>query len=338
MNFTIPSDYNVKTIEKLLEISKKYKNRNIYEVYGNLNGISPISSGRGYLESSNIGIDTLKEYVSFLNEKNIYMNYTINASCTNNIELEPTGQKEIIKIMDLLMKMGVTKYTVASTSLAQFLKYIYKDDINITLSTIANIDSVRRAKFAQTIGVDTIVLGEDETRNFSLIEQIHKEVKCKMEIIVNSMCLWNCIYRQSHYNCLAHCSNSKSSKVTFFTNQCSMINKCNMEESIKTPWIRPEDMALYEDKGVDLFKFIGREIVKEADWAKMFEIYCLGEYDGNLLELLNAFSGTSELYIDNKSLDGFINYFVNNQFRCKEICGTDRCSYCKFYFEKAKRR
>lgn len=54
------------------------------------------------------------------------------------------SQRKIIRKIDKLIDMGVTKFTVASLTLLHFLHLVYKDNIKLTLSTIANINSVAR--------------------------------------------------------------------------------------------------------------------------------------------------------------------------------------------------
>lgn len=340
MDFTLPSDFNIKTIKKLWSIKKKYSNANIVEVYGNLLNYMSIGSGRGYLpvKNMNVNLEKLHEYVLFINELGIKFNYTINASCTSNVELNKNSQRDIIKHIDKLLNIGVKNYTVASVSLLRFLHYIYKEDINITLSTISNVNSTCRAISAEKLGANTIVIGEDETRNIELIRNIRSVTKCRLEIIVNSMCTWNCIYRNSHYNCLAHMQKEDGLDVQFFTNQCEDFRHKNPVEEIKTPWIRPEDLSKYEQIGVNLFKIIGREIMDIADWPKMMDVYFKGEFDGNLLELNHGFSGTAERQLDNRSLDGFIDYFFNSSYQCFRMCDTGKCNYCNKYLEKAYRQ
>lgn len=335
MNFTLPCDYKIETLDKLFCTSVKYGNR-VVEVYGNLPKFMPIGNGRGYI-ASNEKLKVLEKYVRYAAGKGIEFNYTINASCTENLELISSGQKRIVDGMDRLISMGIKKYTVASIPLVKLLRYIYKDKIKITLSTIANVNSVNKAVQAEKLGVDAIVLGEDETRNIPLIKNIRKSVKCDIEIIVNSMCLWNCLYRQSHYNSLAHMKKEKQTETSFYPNQCYIVKRDNPVERIKSPWIRPEDLSKYNELGIDLFKIIGREISQTADWTRMLEIYCKGDYDGNLSELLYGFSEKGEIYLDNKSFEGFVDYFFNNEYKCFDICGTGKCNYCQEYYENAIR-
>lgn len=99
--------------------------------------------------------------------------------------------------------------------------------------------------------------------------------------------------------------------------------------------IRPEDIGKYDELGIDLFKFIGREIADVADWEKILKAYCNESYDGNLLDLVHGFVGESQLYIDNKSLEGYIEHFFKSPFECYKLCGTGECVYCSRYLQRA---
>ncbi len=55
---------------------------------------------------------------------------------------------------------------------------------------------------------------------------------------------------------------------------------------ISSIWVRPEDLALYEEAGVDRFKISGRN--RPTDWlVRATAAYSSREYHGNLLDLLS---------------------------------------------------
>lgn len=337
MEFAFPSDFKQNTIDKMLDITSKYSDKVVGEVYGNILSEEMIGNGRGYLENTCDSFDRFVEYVQYLNSKNIKFNYTLNASCLSNFDIENKSRLKIIKYIDKLISIGVRSFTISSLPLVQLLKYIYGTDVSITLSTIANINSVHRAIEAERLGVSVLVIGEDETRNIPLLKEIRQAVKCKLEIIVNSMCIWNCIYRQSHYNALAHMTAQNQDALAYFPNQCYKEKKRNPVEYIKMPWIRPEDLKYYVGMGIDIFKIIGRELLDKAKWDKMLEVYCKEKYSGNLLDLNYGFVKKIETYIDNKALNGFGSYFFEKRtFDCYNCGNTlNKCIHCKYYFEKS---
>ncbi len=338
MNFTVPSDFNKDTIRKIVSLSNGYINHKVVEVYGDLPNYMCIGSGRGSIEIGKQikNLEELAEYIKFLNDNGIEFNYTINAACTENLELVGDGQRKIIYEIDQLMDLGIKKFTVASVSLLKLLHFIYKEKIQLTLSAIANVNSVSRAVEAERLGATTIVLGEDMTRNIQRIKEICNHTEVNIEIIVNSMCNFNCIYRKSHYNALSHQHGDKNDDaVAFFTKQCMKKSLEYPVELIKSPWIRPEDLERYHGLGIDIFKIIGREIADSMKLDKMLYYYFEGNFDGNLLELNNGFSMKGRKKILNDRLDGFSNYFFNESFKCLDICNTGKCMHCHKYLKRA---
>ncbi len=64
------------------------------------------------------------------------------------------------------------------------------------------------------------------------------------------------------------------------------------------------------------------------------EAYSKRHYDGNLMLLFNPYVKEDDKaipYLDNKALDGFLNYFIEN--KCADNC--EKCKYCKSIAGKA---
>jgi len=137
---------------------------------------------------------------------------------------------------------------------------------------------------------------------------------------------------------------------------------------IRSAWIRPEDIKIYESFGIDKFTIIDR-IMDTNNIVAIVEAYSKGRYPGNLYDLfinpskslwlkkpnffhklkyffhpftVNLFKILKhrgvikdiEVYIDNAKLDGFINYFFEEDCRyksCKE------CGYCQEIADKVVR-
>lgn len=132
---------------------------------------------------------------------------------------------------------------------------------------------------------------------------------------------------------------------------------------IKSCWIRPEDIIFYEKIGIEHFKLTERNI-PTSELVKRVKVYTNRKYEGNLLDLVqgHGFCNSNEdnnlpnieniqnlncdeiykrlaqirgmgetrkapqhIYIDNKKLDGFIQFFIKN--KCKSDCTN--CNYCR---------
>ena len=108
---------------------------------------------------------------------------------------------------------------------------------------------------------------------------------------------------------------------------------------LKAPWIRPEDLELYEELGYDEFKLAGREM--DSTWTlNVARAYAARRWDGDLNDLVLGFDhldpfGRLPLRIPNRALDGFADYF-----RKKHDCrlGCRDCTYCDDWAVDALRR
>ena len=136
---------------------------------------------------------------------------------------------------------------------------------------------------------------------------------------------------------------------------------------IKARWIRPEDMRVYEEIGFDYFKISGRS--QSTSWLlNAAKAYSSRQYQGNLRDILSIADPTTKyvdllssqaqtssanpspyleflmredfrsflqsqpprVYINNKALDGFIDFFKDKD--C--LSGCSHCNYCRKIADK----
>jgi collagenase-like PrtC family protease len=118
-------------------------------------------------------------------------------------------------------------------------------------------------------------------------------------------------------------------------------------EFIRAPWIRPEDVGAYEEIGIDCFKIAERS--QETSWIlRAANAYASRKYDGDLLDIINFPEGLYRFIlsqqfpqrdlpdrlkpvIDNRKLDGFLEFFRENTCRDRSC---DDCGYCERVAEK----
>lgn len=336
MFFSIPADFKIDTIPKLVSLEAKYPGNKIREVFGNLSG-SKWPSGHGFLQSQQYANDLLelKQYIEQLDAYGIDFNYTFNAACLDNRDILKDGLDEILDYIGELVSAGVKRITLASPALISAVHKRYPE-LLITASAITHVDSVIKSKWLEELGVQTIVFDEDITRNIKRIRSIASCTDMDTEIIVNTKCTFNCLYRNFHYNSVCHNFPCGAHPVFSYGGNCAAIRHNNPVELIKALWIRPEDLSKYENLGVKVFKIIGRERLSDIDLLKMVEAYFSHSYDGNLIDLIFGFATTvKHLYIDNKSLDGFVDKFFKEDIDCLSECTSDQCRHCYEYLEKA---
>jgi hypothetical protein len=100
-------------------------------------------------------------------------------------------------------------------------------------------------------------------------------------------------------NALSHAGQSWNGNRGFFIDwcflQCTEMKLRDPVNYLRSEWIRPEDLHVYEDLGYDLFKIAERDIPTPF-MVKRVRAYAGRRYDGNLLDLIQpyAFHGVKE--------------------------------------------
>lgn len=215
---------------------------------------------------------------------------------------------------------------------------------------------------ADIICVDFVKINRDFKTLKYMVDNLKKS---KVEILMTNSCLKECPLIYTHTTSLAHASNKFNDGKTYedwCLHRCQELELLDLSEYIKSPWVRPEDVKYYEEIGIEHFKITERGFPTD-ELVKRIKAYCNGNYDGNLIDLIQGhgwdkgninnkivdrideLNTRSEIiaeiekirgmgcerkypkhiYIDNKKLDGFIDYFVKGN--CPNNCDT--CNYCK---------
>ena len=253
---------------------------------------------------------------------------------------------ELLEHLEWISSIGVDSVTVTIPYLVELLKRQFPQ-IRIRISTIAHVHNVARARFFESLGADSINLDFHVNRDFRTLEAITKSVKCEVIVLSNNLCLYQCPYEYYHHDGLGHASQSYNPAhgcyIDYCTIRCTLDRLTDMSENIKCRWIRPEDLHLYEEIGIEMFKISGRAMPTERI-LKAATAYSSRHYEGNLHDILNCLvpkigfinagpPGTQshgiapppELHIDNQALDGFIDFFRKQN--CLSECY--HCDYCR---------
>lgn len=333
--YNIAADFKKETIDGYARLNSMYEDSKVIETYGQITVGNICESGRVYNDIPKIDIKVLKEYIVYSRLKGIDFNYCLNGSCMGNKEFTDEGAKSIIKFLHQLYDAGVRRLTVALPSLIELIKSTGLD-FEIKVSIICQINSANKALVYKKIGVDRIVVDESLNRDFESLKRIRNAFGEKVEVIINSLCIKDCTYRMFHYNQTGHDSVDKltSSIITFYNHKCMLRRAEKVENMLKLCWIRPEDIKLYSNIGINYYKIQGRHTAIKGDPVRAVECYFKQSYDGNLIDLLELFNSpyNFKIYIDNKKLDGYINSFFNIPNFCKNDCLN--CKYCELYAKK----
>jgi len=332
----------------------------VVEVYGKLTS-DPVGGGRPSSASPFVSKGRLVAAIRETHGYGLKFNYLFNGGCLGNMEYTRWGQRKIRAFLDWLTKIGVDNITVSIPYLLEVIKKCYPH-FEVTVSNIAEVNSIRRAKQWEELGADAIVLFDvDMNRSFSLIRKIRKDVRCKLKLIANDDTVNSCALYAYHALIDTHASQNHSS--SFLIDSCKITCRLRRLNNpilfIRGGWIRPEDAHYYEEAGIDMLKLVDRTMITEAI-VRIVDAYTKGRHEGNLLDLMahpsvNLLAGRPnilkkikyyfrpfttnifklykakevvndfEAYIDNRSLDGFIEFFLKNN--C-DLMSCEECGYC----------
>ena len=342
IKITLPTTFESSYLEELDKLNTKYSDtkREIREVYGSFQ-TSILGSAR---PSKYLPAPTKKQFKDHIKKAHsfgIKFSYLANAPCLGNIEYSAKGRKEILDFLDGIAEIGIDSIVVTIPLLIEIIRERHPH-IEIVASSLCYISDIRAARRFEEMGVQRIVIDPDVNRNLSLLKRMKNSLKGEIEVIANHTCIISCHLEYYHYNNTGHGSQRGDKKEEMIYNQYSLL-RCTLEklknpgEFLASPWFAPRDIKYLDDAGIDWIKLAGRGSKREELLA-LGEAYLKGKYDGNLLPLLGwphhlAFRKKSsieklealEVYLDEKDLNGFMEFFEKG-FPCEKGC--EECDFC----------
>lgn len=357
MYLAVPHNWQPDLVDSL-------KVNDVMEFYGKLD-VDIIGGGRPSNISPHVSRAFIHREINKIHKRGMVFNYLLNSTCLTNTEVSGSMRKELLCFFDWLESLSVEAVTISMPYLGCFIKKHYPRFL-LNVSTMAQVDSPDKAKFWEDLGADKITLYEvNVNRNFDLITKIRRAVKCKLQLIVNNGCLYNCPFTVYHGLLCSHASERghalRGFAIDFYRVFCSFLRVKNPVNLIRSDWIRPEDVHYYESLGIDSLKIVNRGMSTEAIMS-IVTAYSKRSYEGNLLDLLpspdkninfnrcnpwfllkfflrpqtvnifNLFkmkklysSIRNNIYVDNKKLNGFVLSLQN--IKC-DLMLCDKCQYC----------
>jgi len=341
----------------------------VREVYGKLQE-DPLGGGRSSLILPRVSRRMAARHIRSFRDRGISFNYLLNATCMDNREFTRQGRRQIEDTLAFALDCGADVVTVSIPFLLELTRALHPG-LRVAVSTMTGVDSPEMAAYFQKLGADRITLSvTDVNRDFERLAAIRRQFKGELQVIANLECLRGCPFTRHHGNINSHSSQTGHESGGFVVDvcylSCSTLRLEDPGHFFKAGWIRPEDQHHYAAVGIDSIKLVSRAMASEQI-ARIVSAYTAGRYEGNLLDLFShptnnlAYrnrSRWSELKymlkpsrmnlwrlsrykdvfrwpiptIDNRSLDGFIDFFVQGKCRPSE-CEV-RCRYC---FEVAER-
>lgn len=281
LRFSLAANYDLELIPKLADYP-------VEEVYGKFPA-DGISGGRPSYLATPLSNDDLRRYIETLDRHGMAFNYLLNGSCFANREWTRSWQKRVSTLLGKLGDLGVRRLTVSTPFLLELVKRRFPE-FKVRVGIYAQVDTPRRARFWEDLGADAITLESFSiNRNFSRLADIRQSVRCDLQLIANHVCLVNCPMQSYHQNGFAHASDdSKTLFIDYCLLRCSKQRLADPSQFIKSAWIRPEDLGVYEAMGYTTFKLLERGI-PSSELLRRVKAYAERRFDGNLAELLLSY-------------------------------------------------
>jgi collagenase-like PrtC family protease len=252
-----------------------------------------------------------------------------------------------------LIDLGVDGFVVALPALIEAIRTEWPD-VPISVSTFARIRTVTQAEYFLKLGARTIIL-EEANRDFRLIRGLVR-LGAEVEILVNQSCLPSCPYRGHHLNTSSLASQPEAPCPSFEYPilECGLEYVQDPAKLISGIFVRPEDLAVFEEVGVTRFKVSGRN--RSTGWlVRSARAYAERSYPGNLADILSlvqvkaptaalrrigeapegedarelerAFAPLSDLTIDNRAFPpDFLRHIASVD--CEHTT-CEACGYCR---------
>ncbi len=334
----IPTNWDPVLLDKVKRLKPAY-------MYGSL----PTERGmRTQQQLPQVDEDAIAEFVQEARRYGIKFLYVMNATCHGNREMSEEGRWEFLQRCQWILDSGFAGITLANPYVME-LTTRHFPDLEMHVSLLTGVDESRKAKFFADMGATLIHLDPIVARDFKRLKAIRREVDCKLSLVVNEGCVLHCPLRDYHTNVISHSRDSIEGQyhVDYCYYTCAGQKLSDKAELLRMPWIRPEDIGLYVDAGIDHFKIAGREKMgggpsSHTEWIEQVSKAYHSCHSDNVADLLVGLEGIQSLMgessapppglrIDSRALDGFMRYFTEGH--CDMDCGD--CTYCEAWSRKA---
>ena len=282
MNFIIDGNYNKELITEISE-----KNLPVSHIIVHVPK-NPLGNGSVLLPQEFPSFEEFEEYTKLVQENGYIPIAGLDSTCQGNLEAHIDQYQAIISMLQELIDLGYTHFLVSSPNNVGLINEQFPS-VDIYLSYSQYITSLNRARIFSDIGVDVITLHPDIIRDFSALENFHKlgstsgkTTQLEYILPLNLGCNWGCIQWYQHHNIQSHRTISSS----VFSDQEKLSNVehaydypmlyCwkkrlqNPKNLLKTGWIAPNNIEMYEDLGYNRFLlfangFSTKKVIKILD-------------------------------------------------------------------------
>ena len=165
--------WNQYYLERLIQLNDTIGVMNdvkITSIFGSLSFLTP--SARSADRLPEFEIADLGSYISMAQTHGIAVRYTLNQSCIGPMQEFKVWWQELEKSIKVLKKEGVYQYTITSPLLLELVREMYGDSAYLEVSTICEVDSIRKLDYWRKLGANGVCLKLDINRDFQTLQSI----------------------------------------------------------------------------------------------------------------------------------------------------------------------
>ena len=262
-------------------------------------------------------------------ENGLKLDTLFNCNCYGDKAISRELSEFADKVLSEMDKEGLYPDIVTTTS--PFLATMFRrNHPNIKLRLSVNMRVHGTAGFEPIMDLfDSFYASREYHRDLDWLSKLSSWAKANGKIVgmqANSGCLRQCAFQQFHDNMHGHnriAQSAEGEKMDFSVFLCrTNYERGNYEDFLRSTWIRPEDLPLYEEH-VDIVKLATR---RHPYPEKIVKAYATYDYDGNLADLMDACHKFPKSF-DNKSFDD--NKSIWESVRsCKNANDCNHCGKC----------
>lgn len=274
-----------------------------------------IGHGRAPADVPYVDDETIERHALLARSLGVKFLYLLNGNC-HHLDLSmPSVRKEFLTDLEWIVDgVKADAVVVANPRAVGIIRSRYgPEKLAVRVSTVAGVSSPRDLEPWLQLGIEGVVLHHDTNRDFAALKRIidfssNSSPPINIELLLNESCIHGCSSRSTHYARLAE---TGLKYVEGFQQTCNLLKFQDPSLLLAANWIRPEDVSLYNQIGIQRFKIAGREMPRT--WLdRTVSSYLSGVYNGNLVDLFTMTPPLPDTYandlffLDNRQLKDFL--------------------------------
>lgn len=228
----------------------------------------------------------MERHIALAHDLGLRFLYLWNVGTVADAEYNLTFVRDLQEHLRALVAVGIDGLVVGIPWMIPLAKEI-APDLEVSVSSFVHVDSPREARQFESMGADTIIVHHTANRDFGTLAEMRAAVSCDLELIANNSCVYQCPYVCAHQTSPAFHSRTGSRPVLEYELfWCAGRYAHDGAEIIRSRWIRPEDLHIYESRGFDRFKIAGRG--RDTAWLlRAARAYAARGYAGDLTDIIS---------------------------------------------------